>query len=65
MGALKQNLAEIHESTFLVGVKITASIFNISQDYVKEATMAWDGHQGTWEEYIHTAQTEYGVVIEP
>ena len=44
MGAFKQSLAEIHESTLLVGVKVTASIFNVSEDYLKEATMAWDGY---------------------
>jgi|TARA_R100000234_G_C4949936_1_gene156878 hypothetical protein len=65
MGAFKQSLAEIHESTLLVGVKVTASIFNVSEDYVKEATMAWDGYDCPWEEYVHNAQAQYGVVIEP
>ena len=55
MGAFKQSLAEIHESTLLVGVKVTASIFNVSEDYVKEATMAWDGYDCPWEEYVHNA----------
>lgn len=65
MGAFKQSLAEIHESTLLVGVKVTASIFNVSEDYVKEATMTWDGYDCPWEEYVHNAQVQYGVVIEP
>ena len=65
MGAFKQSLAEIHESTLLVGVKVTASIFNVSEDYVKEATMTWDGYDCPWEEYVHNAQLQYGVVIEP
>ena len=65
MGAFKQSLAEIHESTLLVGVKVTASIFNVSEDYVKEATMTWEGYDCPWEEYVHNAQVQYGVVIEP
>ena len=64
MGAYKQSLAAIHESTFLVGVKVTASIFNVSEDYVKEATMTWDGYD-SWEEYVQDAQLQYGIVIEP
>jgi len=64
MGALKQNMAEIHESTFLVGVRATAIIFNTTQDHVKNSTMTWDGYQDSWESYVHYAQQEYGVVIE-
>tara|TARA_A100001035_G_C27745634_1_gene483835 strand:+ start:251 stop:448 length:198 start_codon:yes stop_codon:yes gene_type:complete len=65
MGAFKQRLAAIHESTLLVGVRATSSIFNVSEDYVKEATMTWDGYDCPWEEYVHNAQLQYGVVIEP
>ena len=64
MGAFKQRLAAIHESTLLVGVRATSSIFNVSEDYVKEATMTWDGYD-SWEEYVHDAQLQYGIVIEP
>jgi hypothetical protein len=64
MGALKQNMAEIHESTLLVGVHNTAIIFNTTQDHVKDSTMAWDGYQDSWESYVHHVQQEYGVVIE-
>lgn len=52
MGALKTWMHSIYEDCFAIGVSATAEKYNISEKEVQQTTMAWDGFEGTWEEYV-------------
>jgi len=52
MGALKTWMHSIYEDCFAIGVSATAEKYNISEKEVQQTTMAWDGFEGPWEEYV-------------
>ena len=59
MGALKAYMNDIHDSCVDIGVTATAEKFKISQQEVKNTTMVWAGHDGTWEDFVSYSPDDF------
>ena len=59
MGALKAYMNDIHDSCIDIGVTATAEKFKISQQEVKNTTMVWAGHDGTWEDFVSYSPDDF------